>query len=177
MACKEMGDNLFLFHFNHPAGAKRALEDGPWMAGHNLLVMAKYDGKCTLEATEFNHIPIWIRVSGLPMGMMNRDVEEIIGEEVAQFLDVDAEDNGMAAGRYLRLKVRIDIRQPLMQGITTEIDDEGEEKRWCPLEYEFLPEFCYSCGIIGYTDKNCVVRTPPGEMHQYGKNLRVMPPR
>jgi hypothetical protein len=57
MLCKEMGDNFFLFHFNHLAGERRALEDGPWLVGHSLLVMVKYDGKCTLEAMEFNHIP------------------------------------------------------------------------------------------------------------------------
>jgi hypothetical protein len=72
MLCKEMGDDVFLFHFNHPTGEKRVLEDGPWMMGHSVLVMAKYDGKCTLEAMEFNHIPIWIRVSRLWLGLMNK---------------------------------------------------------------------------------------------------------
>jgi hypothetical protein len=113
MICKEMGDNLFLFHLNHLAGEKGALEHGPWMAGHSLLVMAKYDGKCTLESMEFNHIPIWIRVSGLPMGMMNKEVAEIIGEDIGRFLNVDAEENGTVTCHYLRLKVWINIRQPL----------------------------------------------------------------
>lgn len=63
MTCKEMGDNLSLFHFNHPSAMRRALEDGPWMAGHSLMILAPYDGRRVLEAMEFNHIPIWIRVS------------------------------------------------------------------------------------------------------------------
>jgi hypothetical protein len=54
MICKEMGDNRFLFHFNHQSGERSALENGPWMAGHNLLVMTKYDVKCTLESMEFD---------------------------------------------------------------------------------------------------------------------------
>jgi hypothetical protein len=78
---------------------------------------------------EFNHIPIWIRVSGLPLGLMNKEVAEIIGEDIGQFLDVDVEENGTVAGRYLRLKVWINIRQPLRPGITVEIEEEGEEKR------------------------------------------------
>jgi hypothetical protein len=44
---------------------------------------------------------------------MNKEVIEIIGEDTCQFLDVDVEENGTVVGRYLRLKVRIDIRQPL----------------------------------------------------------------
>ncbi|KAK3146905.1 hypothetical protein QOZ80_3BG0274840 [Eleusine coracana subsp. coracana] len=45
MICKEMGNNLLLFHFNHPAEVRRALKDGLWTAGHNLLVMAPSDGR------------------------------------------------------------------------------------------------------------------------------------
>jgi hypothetical protein len=129
MVCKEMGDNFFLFHFNHLASDNRALEDGPWMVGHSVLV--KYDGKHTLEAMEFNHIPIDIFVSGLPIAMMNKEAAEIIGEEMDQFLDVDADENGTMTWCYLRLKVQMDIRQPHLQGITIEIKDEGKDKRWC----------------------------------------------
>lgn len=109
------------------------------------------------------------------MGMMNKDVAEIIGAEFGRFLDVDAEENGMAAGRYLRVKVRIDIRQVLRRGIVVEIEEEEVERRWCPVEYEFLPEFCYSCGIIGHMDKNCERRGEGGDTKQYGKWLRVTP--
>jgi hypothetical protein len=51
MLRKEMGDNFFLFHFNHPAGERRTLEDGPWLegGGPSLLVMAKYDGSSPLR--------------------------------------------------------------------------------------------------------------------------------
>jgi hypothetical protein len=126
---------------------------------------------------EFNHIPIWIRVSGLPLGLMNKEVAEIIGEDIGQFLDVDVEENGTVAGRYLRLKVWINIRQPLRRGITVEIEEEGEEKRCCTLEYKFLPEFCYSCGVIGHTKRSCAVRSTAGESCQYNKDLCVVPPR
>jgi len=37
-----------------------------------------YDGRKSLEAMEFNHIPIWIHVSGLPMGMTNKEIVELI---------------------------------------------------------------------------------------------------
>jgi hypothetical protein len=71
MICKDACDNKFLFSFNHPTAMRRALEDEPWMVG-----------KKDLDAVEFTHVPIWIWVLKLPMGMMNKSVAEIIGNEV-----------------------------------------------------------------------------------------------
>jgi hypothetical protein len=95
---------------------------------------------------------------------------------VGLFLDVDVEENGTAVGRYLRIKVRIDIRVPVMRGVTIESKEEEDQNWWCPLEYEFLPEFYHCCGIIGHTDKSCARQVPLGE-RQYGKWLRVLPTR
>jgi hypothetical protein len=138
MECKVAGENKFLFSFNHPIARRRALEDGPWMVGHNLMVMVTCDGMKDLDALEFTHIPIWIWFFKLPMGMMNRSVAEIIGSEVGKFLDVDVEENGTAVGRYLRIKIQIDIRIPIMRGVTIDIEEERGEERWCPFEYEFF---------------------------------------
>jgi hypothetical protein len=44
--------------------------------------MVPYNGKKDLDAVEFTHVPIWIWVLKLPMGMMNKSVAEIIGNEV-----------------------------------------------------------------------------------------------
>jgi hypothetical protein len=170
---KDVGENKFFFSFNHPMGKKRALEDGPWMTGHSLLVMVPFNGKKALEVVNFHHIPIWIHVSKLLMWMMNRKVAEIIGNEVGEFMDVDDEENGTAVGRYLRVKVQIDIRRPLMRGVTMEEEGTDAEK-WCPFEYEFLPEFCHCCGIIGHTDRVCTLANPTGTK-QYGGWLRVLP--
>lgn len=176
MVIKDVGDNKFIFSFNHPMGKKRALEDGPWTANHSLMVLVAFDARKDLEAVEFTHVPIWIRVSKIPMGMMNREVAEIIGNEIGCFMDVDVEENGTAVGRFLRVKVKIDIRVPLMRGVTIELDEEDGESRWCPVEYEFLPDFCYCCGVIGHMDWQCPKPVPVKE-RQYGRWLRVVPPR
>lgn len=176
MVCKDAGDNKFLFSFNHSTAKKRALEDGPWMVGHSLMVMVPYDRRKELEALQFTYVPIWIRIFKLPMGMMNRSVAEIIGNEIGSFMDVDVEENGTAAGCYLRIKVRIDIRNPIMRGVTLDIEEEDGKERWCPFQYEFLPEFCHCCGIIGHIDKNYSVSIPLAD-RQYGNWLRVLPPK
>jgi len=84
---------------------------------------------------------------------------------------MDGGDDDMVLGHFLRIKIRLDIRCPLMRGVTVCVGDE-EKPLWCPLEYEFLPDFCYTCGIIGHTDRSCAIQVPKGEIQQYNKNLR-----
>lgn len=87
---------------------------------------------------------------------------------MGQFLDVDVEENGTAAGRYMRIKVRINIQIPLMRGVTLDLEEENEEALWCPLEYEFLPDFCYGCRVIGRVDKSCKPARGGSSAHLYG---------
>jgi hypothetical protein len=68
----------------------------------------------------------------------------------------------------LEVKVHLDIRQPL----TVTVD---EKDRWCPVAYEFLPDFCYVCGIIGHIDKSCEKKVAKGELPQFDKKLRYIP--
>lgn len=112
----------------------------------------------------------------LPLGMINKAAGEAIGEEIGEFLEVDPGDDNMANGCILRVKVKLDIRKPLMRGLTILTGEEGKE-RWCPLMYEYLPDFCYVCGIIGHTDRVCVTKLGKGEVAQFGKELRFKPPR
>ena len=40
--------------------------------------------------------------------------------------------------------------------------DDGKPDRWCPLVYEYLPDFCYTCGIIGHTERACSIDLQEG---------------
>jgi hypothetical protein len=46
------------------------------------------------------------------------------------------------------------------------------KEKWCRFEYEYLPAFCYNCGIIGHVDKNCAMQLKSGEEQQYGSWLK-----
>ena len=41
--CKELGDNIFLFSFLQPGGKRRAITDGPWEFGGDLLIVVDFD--------------------------------------------------------------------------------------------------------------------------------------
>ena len=58
MDCKELGENCFMFTFLQAAGKRKALDEGPWMFGKDLVVMVEFDGEKTLDEIEFTSIPI-----------------------------------------------------------------------------------------------------------------------
>jgi hypothetical protein len=156
--CRDLGENRFLFTFLQASGKRWALEDGPWMFGKDLVVMTDFDGNKTIDEVVFADIPIWVRIMKMPLGMMNKRAKEMIGDLIGEVLDVDVDDREMAIGQFLRVKVRLDIKKPLMRGVTLDMGEDGrEEMKWCPLIYVYLPNFCYMCGLIGHTDRICEV--------------------
>ncbi|KAM0822045.1 hypothetical protein ACQ4PT_071768 [Festuca glaucescens] len=174
--CKDLGDNVFLFTFKQEGGWKKAVENGPWMFEKELLVMEEYDPTKNVEEYSFSHVPIWVRVYKLPLGKMNLEAGTLIGDRVGEFVELDGLENGMAVGRCLRVKVKKCLAAPLMRGIMVEVDEKGRTI-WCPMEYEYLPDFCFICGIIGHIDKGCSIRLKRGGEPQFGKWLKWVPPK
>ncbi|KAE8777301.1 hypothetical protein D1007_49951 [Hordeum vulgare] len=39
VVCKDLGDNIFLFTFGQESGKRKAVEDGPWWYGKELIVL------------------------------------------------------------------------------------------------------------------------------------------
>lgn len=188
--CKEIGVNQFVFTFHQESGKRKALEDGPWMFDKDLVVVEDYVPRKRPEDYMFNNIPIWIRVYNLPLGMMNEESAEDIGNIVGEFVEADTGADGSAIGRFLRVKIRMKIDKPIMRGFTLDegegrenaegkeieamrSDGEEEDGGWCRFEYEYLPDFCYTCGRIGHGEKDCTVKLKKGEKAQFGRWLRA----
>ena len=90
-------------------GKRKALEDGPWMFDKDLVVVEEYVPSKRPEDYEFKEIPVWIRVYGLPLGDMDEDTGVSFWNMVGEFVESDTGAYGAAIGKYLRVKVRIQI--------------------------------------------------------------------
>lgn len=66
---------------------------------------------------------------------------------------MDVEDNGVQWGKYLRVKVSIDVTKRLIRAKKVSI--EGEEIIWVLFKYERLLNFCYFCGLLCHDWKDC----------------------
>ncbi|KAI5017441.1 hypothetical protein ZWY2020_042329 [Hordeum vulgare] len=48
-----------------------------------------------------------------------------------------------------------------------------KKRRWWSCAYGYLPDFCYTCGIISHTDKECTYKLKRGEVRLYNKEMKV----
>ena len=53
----------------------------------------------------------------------------------------------------MRVRVLIDITQPLCQGRVICLEDDKE--LWVSFKYERLPNLCYWCGRLTHNDRDC----------------------
>jgi hypothetical protein len=146
------------------------------MFSKSLLVVEDFDPSKSLSQYAFRSVPIWVRVFSLPLGDMNRKSGETIGAEIGEFMEVEVGEDGFAPGKYMRVKVRIDISKPLMRGIMFDMG-EGKQGLWCRFEYEFLPDFCYRCGLLDHIDRDCKISVAKGEKPQFGSWLKAYIPK
>ncbi|KAK3124250.1 hypothetical protein QOZ80_7BG0583860 [Eleusine coracana subsp. coracana] len=109
--------------------------EGPWSFGSgigDLLIVVDFDGSKRLKDLEFLFTPVWVWVLDLPLGLMNANTGKEIGDKMGKTLVVDVDEDGSTVGSYLRIKVRLDIRKPLMRVIMVK-GDQVEEGMWCSL--------------------------------------------
>jgi hypothetical protein len=88
------------------------------MFGKDFVVMVEYDETKVLEEMVFFSILIWARAMEMPLGEMNKVTGVAIGREVGEFLEMEVEDDGTIVEQFLQIKVRLNIRKPLMRGMT-----------------------------------------------------------
>lgn len=110
-----LGENLYLFSLPDQATKDRILRMKPWnYHGAVFLLDSPHDHG---GPTDFNQhlVPFWVQIHGLPLRAMNRLVGTQIGSLIGEVVEVYCNGDGVALGRCTRVRVLIDVREPLMR--------------------------------------------------------------
>ncbi|XVF51709.1 hypothetical protein PTKIN_Ptkin04bG0206200 [Pterospermum kingtungense] len=122
---KEVGERIFLFKFKTAMEKAKVLLRQPWFFNKSLLVMQAIDGSEDLEGLE------------------------IIGE----VLEVEMSEKRRVWGKWIRVRVVIDVTKPLKKGCWLTII--GGKRVWTTFKFERLPDFCFVCGRLTHLEKDC----------------------
>ena len=173
---REVEDHVLLFVFEHENDAERVLTSKPWVFDKHL-VFKWFDFSVHTRNMRFTTTKFWVQLHGLPMNMMIPDTAIEIGETIGQ-VSVTKNAKEMVGGTFLCVRVEVDISKPLCRGRKVGIIEDSEI--WVAFKYEKLPNFCYWCGMVSHTDKDCDVWIGSKgklrhEQQGYGNWLRALP--
>ncbi|XP_073014526.1 uncharacterized protein [Primulina eburnea] len=132
MVIKATAEKTFVFEFYSLRDRKRVLNEGPWNFARNLLLFKEPNGLNNPRAMLFEETNIWI----------------------GHVIEVDRGENGTFLGRFARIRVRINLTKPLRKCLRINAMRE-EEEAIILLVYERLPDFCYACGRLGHSFRDC----------------------
>jgi hypothetical protein len=103
----------------------------------------------------------------MPLGCMNQVVGNQIGSTMGKVEDVAVAEDDVGWGRYLRVRVAINLFKPLERGRTLFISGNS---CWVSFKYEKLPVFCLRCGYIIHGPKGCAEGSIRKPFHGEGSN-------
>lgn len=84
---------------------------------------------------------------------------------IGNVVKMDVDHDGKASGAYLRGRVSIEIDKPLRRGVLLRMS-KAEEPKWFEAQYEKLPFYCFSCGLLGHSEIKC---PHPAACNEQGK--------
>ncbi|WJX56046.1 hypothetical protein P8452_41743 [Trifolium repens] len=175
---KEATPGLFLFQFAHALDMEAVLQGGPWSFNNQMLILERVRLGVQIENIPLYHVDFWVQVHNLPTGFMTERVGKTLANYIGSFVEYDKNNKGSFWREYMRIKVRVDIRQPLKKD--SRVKNQGGD--WCTVhfKYEKLGVFCFICGVIGHGENRCAVRfsmVDDDGSRAWSKEIRAEPRR
>jgi hypothetical protein len=110
---KETTPGLFLFQFAHALDMEAVLQGGPWSFNNQMLILERVGLRVQIENIPLYHFDFWVQVHNLPTGLMAERVGKTLTNYIGSFVEYDKNNKGSFWREYMRIKVRVDVRQPL----------------------------------------------------------------
>ncbi|TXG49311.1 hypothetical protein EZV62_025186 [Acer yangbiense] len=165
-------NNVYAFHFQLSEDRRKVFASGPWKFDDSLIVLEEPTGTRSIKGLKFDKVDFWVQISNLPLLCMTREIAKFLGGIVGEVREVDSRPMGDCLGKFVRVRVAVDITKPLRRFLRVDVLSDGEET--------IMPSFCFRCGLLGHTVRGC----PDGDCHspinskdlQYGVWMRAVAP-
>ncbi|KAL0431153.1 UNVERIFIED_CONTAM: hypothetical protein Sradi_0741300 [Sesamum radiatum] len=151
MEIKHLPEGRFLLRFNHIIDRNRAMAGCPWSFEKNILILNSIGVDENPMQVDLDWCDFFVHIHDLPLSKMNLGVATSIGNRIGKFRDMEMDDRGCAWGASLRIRVGVNVNDPLKRALKITTPLGGEHL--ISFTYERLPNFCYVCGRLGHIGK------------------------
>lgn len=149
----DLGGLRYSFVFYHSLDLQKVIEGGPWTFEQNLLLHHKLEANEDAHSIQLNKMEIWVQVYDIPVGMMSEKLLENIGNYVGTFVKADPQNIHGGWKVFYRIRVIMDVDKPIKTRM--KLKREGALCSWINFKYERLSTFCFVCGLLGHSDRDC----------------------
>lgn len=177
---RALGENSFICSFGHEFDKRKVKARGSWSVKGSLVILKDCQSDLAIQELDFSETSFWIRIVGLPLGLFNKENAWAIAGRIGKTLEIDFADKEGCWTDYIKVKVLLNILHPLPPGFF--LAKQNNNQHWVQFKYEFLPDFCYNCGLVDHEKTDClqeipsVIQSPMGYwLKAYGPWLRIDP--
>lgn len=143
--------NLYLFQFFHWKDRDKVLDGRPWCFEQRLLILQRMEKDTQPTEMQLKFSPFWARLYNLPYSCRSDEKVRLIGRSLGDVMDI--EEDFLDLSPFRRIRVSIDCSKPLKRFQNIKVKDNMTVK--INLKYERLPHFCFLCGLMSHTEKDC----------------------
>ncbi|MCH94497.1 DUF4283 domain protein, partial [Trifolium medium] len=113
---QELGGRILQFFMNNQDDQDRILQGNPWIFRNSWLVVKPWDRETDIHTLDFDHVPVWIQLWGLPPHCKTKQMGESLGALMGK---VEASEFYEYPGKNvtIKIKVAINIHNPITSGI------------------------------------------------------------
>ncbi|KAK3219568.1 hypothetical protein Dsin_013538 [Dipteronia sinensis] len=159
-------ENMFSFTFKNEQDRFNVLQGGPWSFDKALLVLSEPKGKGDVKGMSFKEVAFWVQIHNVPLLCVTKEIGIFLGSMVGKVREIDTGPSGECVGKYIRVRVVINVDQPLRRILRVDVMRDGKESTML-LRYERLLEHCYMCGRIGHVVLDCLERMENDDPEDY----------
>ena len=152
---RDVGENILMFEFEDNLDLERVLEFEPWSYDKSLVIFQRVVDVDSVSCLEFSHTTFWLQIHNVLECLLMQATRESISKTLGMVVqEAGLEDDG-AGGEFLRVRTMLDISLPLPR--CCKLWSEGKLAGSTRIKYERLPNFCYWCGHVNHSERECEI--------------------